>query len=202
MVRKLRDALGEPICQLVEDPFVVEIMLNPDGRLFVERLGQGIEVLVNLEAGAAEIIIGTVAHALKTHADSDQPIISGNFPSKGIGSKACYHPSFCAKLYNPAPGFPAYCVEAYVRDRIMTSAQSLAIRDGIVHRLNIVICIVGIVGKVRDGAALTILKAWNTGHPGGVTTIHSNSTLSALRRLKLTGGHNELPVGPGHYETP
>ena len=30
-----------------------------------------------------------------------------------------------------------------------------------------------IVGEVRDGAALTLLKAWNTGHPGGVTTIHS-----------------------------
>jgi type IV secretion system protein VirB11 len=27
-----------------------------------------------------------------------------------------------------------------------------------------------IVGEVRDGAALTLLKAWNTGHPGGVTT--------------------------------
>jgi type IV secretion system protein VirB11 len=41
-----------------------------------------------------------------------------------------------------------------------------------------------IVGEVRDGAALTLLKAWNTGHPGGVTTIHANSALSALRRLE------------------
>ncbi|WP_292255030.1 P-type conjugative transfer ATPase TrbB, partial [Mesorhizobium sp.] len=41
-----------------------------------------------------------------------------------------------------------------------------------------------IVGEVRDGAALTLLKAWNTGHPGGVTTIHSNTAESALRRLE------------------
>src|SRR5690606_22450743 len=41
-----------------------------------------------------------------------------------------------------------------------------------------------IVGEVRDGAALTLLKAWNTGHPGGVTTIHSNTAQSALRRLE------------------
>lgn len=66
LIRKLRGALGEPICQALEDTSVVEIMLNPDGRLFVERLGQGMEVLANLEAGAAEIIIGTVAHALQT----------------------------------------------------------------------------------------------------------------------------------------
>ncbi|TIS04647.1 MAG: P-type conjugative transfer ATPase TrbB, partial [Mesorhizobium sp.] len=41
-----------------------------------------------------------------------------------------------------------------------------------------------ILGEVRDGAALTLLKAWNTGHPGGVTTVHSNTALSALRRLE------------------
>ncbi|MBC7066016.1 Flp pilus assembly complex ATPase component TadA, partial [Salmonella enterica subsp. enterica serovar Enteritidis] len=41
-----------------------------------------------------------------------------------------------------------------------------------------------IVGEVRDGAALTLLKAWNTGHPGGITTIHANSAISALRRLE------------------
>jgi len=41
-----------------------------------------------------------------------------------------------------------------------------------------------IVGEVRDGAALTLLKAWNTGHPGGVTTIHANTAISALRRLE------------------
>ena len=52
-----------------------------------------------------------------------------------------------------------------------------------------------IVGEVRDGAALTLLKAWNTGHPGGVTTIHSNSTLSALRRLEqLTAEVSQQPM--------
>ena len=37
---------------------------------------------------------------------------------------------------------------------------------------------------MRDGAALTLLKAWNTGHPGGITTIHANTAHSALRRLE------------------
>lgn len=40
-----------------------------------------------------------------------------------------------------------------------------------------------IVGEVRDGAALELLKAWNTGHPGGVATIHANDTRSMLDRI-------------------
>jgi P-type conjugative transfer ATPase TrbB len=42
-----------------------------------------------------------------------------------------------------------------------------------------------VVGEVRDGAAaLPLLKAWNTGHPGGVSTIHANSATEALIRLE------------------
>jgi len=55
----LRDALGEPICQALDDASVIEIMLNPDGRLFVERLGRDMEVLANLDAGAADITSAT-----------------------------------------------------------------------------------------------------------------------------------------------
>jgi type IV secretion system protein VirB11 len=36
---------------------------------------------------------------------------------------------------------------------------------------------------VRGAEALALLKAWNTGHPGGVTTIHANSAKAALTRL-------------------
>ncbi|MBD1205406.1 MAG: P-type conjugative transfer ATPase TrbB [Rhodobacteraceae bacterium] len=41
------------------------------------------------------------------------------------------------------------------------------------------------VGEVRDGAALALLKAWNTGHPGGMASIHANSARDALVRLDL-----------------
>ena len=52
-----------------------------------------------------------------------------------------------------------------------------------------------VVGEVRDGAALTLLKAWNTGHPGGVATIHSNTAMSALRRLEqLTAEASQQPM--------
>jgi type IV secretion system protein VirB11 len=41
-----------------------------------------------------------------------------------------------------------------------------------------------IVGEVRDGAALDVLKAWNTGHPGGLLTLHANSAQDACHRLE------------------
>lgn len=41
-----------------------------------------------------------------------------------------------------------------------------------------------IVGEVRGGEALDLLKAWNTGHPGGITTLHANSARCALKRLE------------------
>ena len=48
-----------------------------------------------------------------------------------------------------------------------------------------------VVGEVRDEAAATaLLGAWNTGHSGGLATIHANDSLSALRKLEgLCGGH-------------
>lgn len=41
-----------------------------------------------------------------------------------------------------------------------------------------------IIGEVRDGAALELLKAWNTGHPGGICTIHANSPRATIARLE------------------
>jgi type IV secretion system protein VirB11 len=41
-----------------------------------------------------------------------------------------------------------------------------------------------VVGEVRDGAALDVLKAWNTGHPGGLLSVHANSARDALSRLE------------------
>jgi Flp pilus assembly CpaF family ATPase len=50
-----------------------------------------------------------------------------------------------------------------------------------------------IIGEVRGPEALAMLKAWNTGHPGGVATIHANSAADALRRIEdLVGEASQL----------
>ncbi len=50
-----------------------------------------------------------------------------------------------------------------------------------------------IIGEVRGPEALAMLKAWNTGHPGGVATIHANSASDALRRIEdLVGEASQI----------
>ena len=41
-----------------------------------------------------------------------------------------------------------------------------------------------IIGEARGGEALSLLKAWNTGHPGGIATIHANSAFEGIERLE------------------
>ena len=51
-----------------------------------------------------------------------------------------------------------------------------------------------VVGEVRGPEALALLKAWNTGHPGGVATVHANSALDALHRLEDLAGEASATV--------
>lgn len=71
----------EIICVALEDPSVVEIMLNPDGRLFIKRSsrsrhGRGWE----MTRSAAETVIGSVARILNSEVDDERPIVSGELP--------------------------------------------------------------------------------------------------------------------------
>ncbi|NKK74320.1 P-type conjugative transfer ATPase TrbB [Rhizobium leguminosarum bv. viciae] len=262
LVRKLQEALGDQLCVALDDATVVEIMLNPDGKLFIERLGHGVAPAGEMSSAAAEMVIGTVAHALQSEVDTEQPIISGELPIGGHRFEG---------LLPPIVAKPAFTIrrrasrliplEDYVRAGVMTEYQASTIRSAISARLNIIIsggtgsgkttlanavideivksapedrlviledtaeiqCAAEnavllhtsdsidmarllkstmrlrpdriVVGEVRDGAALTLLKAWNTGHPGGVATIHSNTAMSALRRLEqLTAEASQQPM--------
>jgi type IV secretion system protein TrbB len=53
-----------------------------------------------------------------------------------------------------------------------------------------------IVGEVRGAEALAMLKAWNTGHPGGITTVHANDARSALIRLEQLVQEANVPPQP------
>lgn len=251
LISKLENALGDHLCLALDDPSVVEIMLNPDGKLFIERLGQGIAAVGEMSRAAAETVIGSVAHVLKSEVDEERPIVSGELPIGGHRFEG---------LLPPVVAGPSFTIrrrasqliplEDYVRAKTMTPSQASVIRSAVEAKLNIVVAggtgsgkttltnailaeIVGhapddrlviledtaeiqcaaenavclhtsdtvdmsrllkstmrlrpdriIVGEVRDGAALTLLKAWNTGHPGGIATIHANSARSALQRLE------------------
>lgn len=262
LVRKLQDALGDQLCVALDDPTVVEIMLNPDGKLFIERLGHGVAAAGGLSPAAAEVVIGSVAHALQSEADNERPIISGELPIGGHRFEGLLPPVVSSPVFTIRRHASRFVpLGEYVTSKVVTEAQASAIRSAIDARMNIVIsggtgsgkttlanAIIAeivkavpddrmviledtteiqcaaentvslhtcdtidmarllkstmrlrpdriIVGEVRDGAALTLLKAWNTGHPGGVTTIHSNTAMSALRRLEqLTAEVSQQPM--------
>lgn len=262
LIRKLQEALGDQLCAALDDPSVVEIMLNPDGRLFVERLGHGMAATGEMTRAAAEIVIGSVAHALNSEADDEQPIISGELPIGGHRFEGLLPPVVKAPTFTIRRRASRLIpLDDYVKARVMTERQADIIRNAVASRLNIVIsggtgsgkttlanAIIAeiseaapddrililedtaeiqcpaenvvalhtsdtvdmarllkstmrlrpdriVVGEVRDGAALTLLKAWNTGHPGGVATVHANTAESALRRLEqLTAEASQQPM--------
>jgi P-type conjugative transfer ATPase TrbB len=50
-----------------------------------------------------------------------------------------------------------------------------------------------VVGEVRDEAALDLLDAWATGHPGGVATVHASTAEGALHRLNRLAQRANVP---------
>src|SRR5829696_4526486 len=90
LTRKLREELGEEICDALDDPTVVEIVVNDDGSLFIERLGERmVKVREGFDAKRAEAIIGTIASFLSTTCTRESPILSGEMPTLGAAFKAC-----------------------------------------------------------------------------------------------------------------
>lgn len=140
LVRKLQEALGDRLCIALDDPSIVEIMLNPDGKVFIERLGQGIAPAGEMAATAAETIIGSVAHALQSEADDERPIISGELPIGGHRFEGLLPPVVASPTFTIRRRASRLIpLDDYVADKVMTEAQAAVIRSAIANRLNIVI---------------------------------------------------------------
>jgi P-type conjugative transfer ATPase TrbB len=250
-IRMLRTAMGPEIAQALEDPDVVEVMLNPDGSLWIDRLSTGRAPMgISLSAADGERIIRLVAAHVHTEVHSGKPLLTAELPETGERFEGALPPV--------APG-PAFALRKravgvirltdYVTDGILTVAQADFLRQAVRERLNILIAggtstgkttlanallaeiastgdrviiledtvelqcaardhvplrtragVVSmaelvrstlrlrpdrvIVGEVRGGEALDLLKAWGTGHPGGLATVHAGSAEGALFRLE------------------
>ena len=92
ITEKLRRELGPQICELLEDSTVIEIMLNPDGTLWVERLGTPMEKIGTLPASRAESLMGTVASTLRTQITALNPILECELPLDGSRFEALIPP--------------------------------------------------------------------------------------------------------------
>ncbi len=247
----LQTALGDNIIAALSDPSVVEVMVNPDGALWVERHGSGREkTLTQLSPNETERVIRLVASHIGYSCDADHPIVSAELPETGERFEGVIPPISEGPCFSirKAAGI-LYRLEDYLLSGVLKETQADLLRSAIGARKNILIaggtgsgkttlanallseiaasderiiliedtrelscdandCIalrtrdgvatLGdlvrstmrlrpdriIVGEVRGGEALDMLKAWNTGHPGGIATVHANSAASALTRLE------------------
>lgn len=76
----LKRQLGTSFCGLLQTPGVVELLLNADGRVWVDRLGSGMEPAGIMSVSTAESFIGTVASTLKTTVNRENPILECELP--------------------------------------------------------------------------------------------------------------------------
>lgn len=251
IAEKIKRELGPTICGLLVDPSVIEIMLNPDGRLWVEKLGARMEAIGTMSPSQAESLMGTVASTLRTQLTAENPILECELPLYGSRFEALIPPVVSGPTFTiRQKAIRVFTLDDYVEKGTMTQAQCDAIKAAVRNRRNVLV--VGgtgtgkttltnaiihymaeaaphdriaiiedtgelqctaenavlmravdhvdmtrllkatmrlrpdriLVGEVRDGAALALLKAWNTGHPGGAATVHANSALAGLVRME------------------
>jgi len=251
----LRTAMGPAIAAALADPRVVEIMVNPDGALRVDRLGEGrIDTGIRLEAAQVERIVRLVASHARAEVHGERPIVSAELPAHGSGAGERFEgllpPVSLAPCFSiRKPAARVYTLADYVADGIMSGEAARLLAEAVVTRRNILVAggtssgkttlanallaematlderviliedtrelqspardtvalrtrpgvvTIGdlvrstlrlrpdriIVGEVRGAEALDMLKAWNTGHPGGIATVHANSAMAALYRIE------------------
>jgi type IV secretion system protein VirB11 len=245
----LRTAVA-PILQFLDDEAVVEIMLNADGKIWVEKVGKGMfEAPAVMLPDEALRMLRVVATEMNVEFNERNPSLAGKLPLWGARVQASIPPVVEAPVFAlRKPSKVVFGLEDYVARTIVSPAQEQALKDAIATRKNILVgggtgsgkttfvnallreiaqgndrvyivednpelqcgarnkvqvlvqpptytwhrAILDamrfrpdriIVGEVRDGAALDLLKAWNTGHPGGLATLHADSTRSMLDRL-------------------
>jgi type IV secretion system protein VirB11 len=249
--RMLRTALGPAIAGFLEDPSIVEVMLNPDGRLWVDRLKEGLcETDEQLNPADGERIVRLVAHHVGAEVHSGSPRVSAELPETGERFEGLLPPVVSAPAFSVRkPAVAVFTLTDYVATGVMTEAQADVLRLAIERRKNMLVAggtstgkttlvnallaevakssdrvvliedtrelqcaapnLVALrtkdgvaslsdlvksslrlrpdripIGEVRGAEALDLLKAWGTGHPGGIGTIHASTGLGALRRLE------------------
>src|SRR3990167_2628377 len=249
--RMLRTALGPAIAAWLEDPSVVEVMLTPDGRLWIDRLSTGlVETQERLDAAEGERIVRLVAHHVGAEVHPASPRVSAELPETGERFEGLLPPVVAAPTFAiRKPAVAVFTLDDYAAAGIMTVGQADVLRQAVADRRNILVAggtstgkttlanallaevaktsdrvvliedtrelqcraanLVALrtkdgvaslsdlvrsslrlrpdripIGEVRRAEALDLLKAWGTGHPGGIGTIHAGSAIGALRRME------------------
>jgi type IV secretion system protein TrbB len=86
--RMLRTALRPAIGRYLDDASIVEVMLNPDGRLWIDRLSEGLsDTGERLSAADGERIVRLVTHHVGAEVHAGAPRVSAELPERENGSR-------------------------------------------------------------------------------------------------------------------
>ena len=139
--RMLRTALGPAIAGFLEDPAIVEVMLNPDGRLWIDRLAGGLsDTGERLSPGDGERILRLVAHHVGAEVHAGSPRVSAELPETGERFEGLLPPVVAAPTFAiRKPAVAVFTLDDYVAAGIMTSGQAEALRAAVSARKNILV---------------------------------------------------------------
>jgi type IV secretion system protein VirB11 len=197
---QLNRQLGQTILSCLQDQMVTEIMVNPDGMLWIKSHHRGMErVSIRLEPSQRESVLTTVASLLGTVATKNNPLVNGELPFT--------HHRFSGSLppVSEAPTFTIrkhvaqhLTIDDYVRDEVMTAYQAEVIYDAIDRRDNILISGGTDSGKTtllnavltavaeRDPVRVVVIEDTRELHCGcpNVVSLHTSDSLSLKDLVK------------------
>jgi len=138
----LRTALGPSIAGYLEDPSIVEVMLNPDGRLWIDRLSGGLEDTgCRVTPADAERIVRLVAHHVGVEVHAGSPRVSAELPESGERFEGLVPPVVAAPCFAiRRPAVAVFTLGDYVQAGIITGGQAELLRlagsdtEAAVHR--------------------------------------------------------------------
>ena len=268
IIQQIARGFGPVIGEALADPMVSDILLNEDGRVWVERFGQEMKVDGEADAGQVVSAVNALAtyHGVVCHRNA--PIMSCELPECGSRIEVNVPPVVSAvTLSIRKKASKVFLLNEYVENGVMSAAQQERIIEGVGKKENFLVtgstgsgkttlanaviaeiveqdanqrmfvledsveiqCAAEnksckrtaesadtrdllrsamrqrpdriIIGEVRDAVAWDLLKAWNTGHPGGICTIHAEADPhvtgkydAALKRIEqLCAEHPNCP---------
>jgi len=170
--RMLRTALGPAIATWLEDPAVVEVMLNPDGRLWVDRLTEGLaDTGERLSAADGERIVRLVAHHVGAEVHAGSPRVSAELPETGERFEGLIPPVVAAPAFAiRKPAVAVFTLDDYAAAGIITAEQAKFLREAVAHPRNVLVA-------------------------GGTSTGKTTMVNALLAEVAKTEGDARLPVG-------
>jgi Flp pilus assembly CpaF family ATPase len=137
----LRTALGPAITGWLEDPAIVEVMLNPDGRLWIDRLAGGLaDTGERLSAADGERIVRLVAHHVGAEVHPASPRVSAELPGTGERFEGLIPPVVAAPAFAiRKPAVAIFTLRDYASTGIMTAEQAEILRFGVMQRRNVLV---------------------------------------------------------------